>query len=100
MKREELEEIAINKIKEWFGDLQFNYNVLFNDGDTCIVLTISDGYTAKYNQQDKNIALYRVFKTGDTIQFSEDIEYTCASSSETSLLACIFDIIKTYERIC
>ena len=90
-----MKELALEKLKEWFGDLEFEYIVMQETKYDCIFITISDSY----KKNEKAIRIYRVFKVGDNIEISCDLEYVVCLESDTSILATIELVIKTYNRI-
>lgn len=90
-----MREQAIEKLNDWFGDLEYSFEILQDGDDTCIVLTISNSF----NDNEKDIGLYRIFKIGDSVEISQDIEYTCDTSHDSSLVAGIADVMKVYRRI-
>ena len=90
-----MKERCLEKLKEWFGDLEFEYVVMQETKDDCIFITISEGY----KKNERRVEIYRVFKMGDGLEISCDLEYVVSLERDTSILATIECVIKTYNRI-
>lgn len=90
-----MKEICLEKLKDWFGDLKFEYIVIQETKYDCIFITISDSY----QNNDKNIEIYRVFGIGDNLEISCDLQYVVCLERDTSILGCIEEVIETYNRI-
>lgn len=90
-----MKEKCLEKLNAWFGDLKFDYIIIKETNDDCIFITISESHKA----DEKNIEVYRVFRIGNELEVSQDLEYVVNLKSNTSILAAIEDIIKTYDKI-
>lgn len=90
-----MKEKCLEKLNAWFGDLKFDYIIIKETNDDCIFITISESYEA----DKKNIEVYRVFRIGNELEVSQDLEYVVNLKSNTSILAAIEDIIKIYDRV-
>ena len=90
-----MKEICLEKLKEWFGDLEFEYVVMQETKDDCIFITISEGY----KKNERRVEVYRVFKMGDGLEISCDLEYIVYLERDSSILAMVENVIKTYERV-
>lgn len=87
-----MKEKAIEKLKEWFGNSGFDYEIIKLTDDECIFATIS------YDCGEDVVSLYRVFKLGDGLEISRDFEQPI-NNSNISILSVISEIIKVYERV-
>lgn len=89
-----MKDIALSKLKEWFGDLYFVYNILECGEEDCVILTISNGC----EENKRNIDLYKIFRIGDKVELSGCINYSCDITSDSSLVMGIADIMRKYAR--
>ena len=90
-----MKEKCLEKLNAWFGDLKFEYIIIKETNDDCIFITISQSYKT----DERNIEVYRVFRMDDGLEISQDLEYVVNLKSNTSILAAIEDIIKTYKKV-
>lgn len=87
-----MKEKCLEKLKEWFGDYKFDYEIVKSTNDECIFATISE------DCGEKIVSLYRVFKLGNGLEISKDYEQSI-SNINISILSVISEVIKVYERV-
>lgn len=87
-----MKEKCIEKLKEWFGDYDFEYETIKSTEDECIFVTISN------DSDERIISLYRVFKLGNGLEISKDYEQSI-SGDECSILSSITGLLRVYERV-
>lgn len=90
-----MEEKCAKKLKEWFGNLKFDYIPVHCTDGECIFVTISESGT----KEERTIEMYRVFKLGDRLEISQDLEYAVNLEEDSSILTCIGKILKAYGRL-
>ena len=87
-----MKEKYIEKLEEWFGDCDFEYETIKSTEDECIFVTISHDYG------EKMISLCRVFKLGNGLEVSKDYEQSI-SGDGCSVLSSIAELLKVYEKV-
>ncbi len=90
-----MKEKCLEKLTEWFGDLKFEYIMLQETKDDCIFITISEGY----ERNERRIEVYRIFKMGNDLEISCDLEYMVCLERDSSILVAIENVIKTYNEV-
>lgn len=90
-----MREKALEKLKDWFDDEEFQYDVLEETNDKVIFLTVCNGYSS----DETIVEMYRVFKVGDKLEISKDAEQVINKHS-ISIIATVKDMIKAYMRVC
>lgn len=93
-----MEDKCIAKLKDWFGDFEFNYVIIRSTESECIFLTIH-GDSVYANKSFRELGLYRVFKVGDKLEISEDEEAGFIGTDDMSILKAVENLIQTYERV-
>lgn len=89
-----MKEKCIEKLKEWLGNSDYDYEIVKITETECIFIVAFDSTV----YDDRIISLYRVFKLGNNLEISEDFKnYLCGTSD--SIVHTISSIIKAYERV-
>lgn len=83
---------CIEKLKEWFGACDFEYEIVKSTGDECIFAAISD------DTNERMISLYRIFKLGDGLEISRDYEQPL-SGDNAAVLSTISELLRVYARV-
>lgn len=90
-----MKEKCVKKLKEWFGNMKFEYVLIRQSNDSCVFVTISEAC----KKENRYIEVYHVFQIGSKLEVSQSLEYVVNLETNSSILACIESIIKTYDRI-
>ena len=93
-----MEDKCISVLKEWFGNLEFEYVVIKSTEDECIFLTIHAGGMCT-DKNFRELELYRVFKVGDVLEISDHRGAGFVINNDFSILKAIEDVIKLYEDV-
>lgn len=88
-----MREKALEKLKDWFGGNDFDYEIVKETEEECIFAVASE------DCGERIISLYRVFKLGRGLEISRDYEQSI-SNSNASILSVISEIVKVYNRVC
>lgn len=83
-----MKEKCIEKIKEWFGNCDFEYEIVKSTENGCIFVTMSE------DSGEKMISLYRV-KLGDDLEIVKEYEQSIGYRS----LLWAAELLRVYERV-
>lgn len=87
-----MKEKCIDKLKEWFGDCDFEYEIVKGTEEEYIFAVISD------DSGERMISLYRIFKLGNNLEISRDYEEPINVGCN-SFLSNIAELLRVYARV-
>lgn len=91
----EFREKCIEKLDEWMKGVDYLRITVKETVDAIIFITVSAGYTP----DERTIEIYRVFKVGDGLEISKDLEQVINFKHDVSILGAIKEIIEVYETV-
>lgn len=89
-----MKEKCIEKLKEWLGNSDYDYEIVKIAETECVFVVV---FESNY-YDDRTIALYRVFKLGNSLEISEDFKDYLLDNSD-SITHTVSSIIQAYERV-
>lgn len=87
-----MKEKCIEKLKEWFGGCDFEYEIVKGTEDEYIFTVIS------CDSGERIISLYRIFKLGDGLEISKDYEQSISGDNH-SMLSSVAELLRVYKRV-
>lgn len=89
-----MKEKCIEKLKEWLGNSDFDYEIVKITETECIFVVVFESNS----YDDRTIALYRVFKLGNSLGISEDFKDYLLDNAD-SITHTVSSIIRAYARV-